>query len=83
MESPSAPLFEANRLTINSGAEVPKATIVRPIIIGLICIVIAMLDEPSTSHSEPKYRRNKPMHKKKMLKIIESQSLFLLFICSI
>ena len=44
-------LRAAERLTMSSGADVPKATIVRPITRGLILKSAAILEAPSTSQS--------------------------------
>jgi hypothetical protein len=48
------PFIDEIRLTTSSGAEVPKATTVRPITIGVTPRLRARLEEPFTSHSAPK-----------------------------
>jgi hypothetical protein len=48
------PRKEEIRLTTSSGADVPKATTVRPMTIGLILAERARLEEPFTSHSAPR-----------------------------
>ena len=40
-------------LTTNSGVEVPKATTVNPMTMGVIPRLRARLDDPFTSHSAP------------------------------
>jgi len=45
--------MEETILTTNSGADVPKATIVRPITTGLKPALLARLEAPFTSHSAP------------------------------
>jgi hypothetical protein len=51
-------------LTINSGAEVPKATMVKPITIDDIFNFLAMDDEPSTNRFAPEIRSTKPITNK-------------------
>ena len=51
---PSDPFIDAVKLTANSGLEVPKATMVRPITMGFIPRLRDSLYEPLTSHSAPK-----------------------------
>jgi hypothetical protein len=48
------PLIEEIRLTTNSGADVPNATTVKPITIGVTPRLRARLEDPFTSHSAPK-----------------------------
>jgi len=48
------PCIEEIRLTTSSGADVPKATTVKPMTIGVIPRLRARLEDPLTSHSAPK-----------------------------
>ncbi len=50
----------ASKLTAASGAELPRATTVTPMIIGRIRKDLANLDDPLTNHSDPKYRAVRP-----------------------
>jgi hypothetical protein len=50
-----------SRLTTNSGAEVPNATTVRPITIGVTPRPEARLDEPFTRTSAPYQSNIKPV----------------------
>ena len=70
IEIPLSPEQEANKLTRNSGAEVPNATIVNPIMIGLIEYAAAIDDAFSTSQSELKNNKTRPIVRSKQLKII-------------
>lgn len=51
----SDPFMPAVKLTANSGLEVPKATTVKPITMGLMPRLWDKFEEPLTSHSAPKY----------------------------
>ena len=57
---PSAPSRAEVRLTTNSGAEVPKATTVRPTISGGIFSLLAIATELLTIKSAPAINRTKP-----------------------
>lgn len=57
---PVAPLRLELTFTTNSGAEVPKATIVSPITISEIQNFLASEEEPSTSKSAPLIRNTNP-----------------------
>jgi len=72
MEIPLSPEHEAKRLTRNSGVEVPKATIVKPTTIGLTEKEDAIEDALSTSHSELKNNKIRPITNNKEFKIIFS-----------
>jgi len=48
-------MIEEIRLTTNSGADVPNATTVRPMTIGVTPRLRARLEEPLTSHSAPNF----------------------------
>lgn len=61
--SPVSPFKAEKVFTKSSGAEVPKATIVRPITSGEIHIFFAKLDAPSTIISAPLIRIMKPIIK--------------------
>ena len=54
----------AIRLTISSGVEVPKATIVKPMTISETAKRFARAEAPSTSRSAPLMSRKKPPSKK-------------------
>ena len=54
------PLNEATQLTINSGAEVPKATIVKPITRSGTLFFFAKEEAPDTSQFAPKIRHVNP-----------------------
>ena len=54
------PLMLAKVLTINSGIEVPKATIVKPITKVEMPYFLAIDDEPSISMSAPFNKKMKP-----------------------
>ena len=58
------PLALAKIFTINSGAEVPKATIVRPITMAEILNFLAIEEAPSIKKSAPLMRMKKPMMNK-------------------
>src|SRR5690606_38396210 len=60
------PLEDAKTFTTNSGAEVPKATTVRPITILEIPILAARLEAESTSLSAPTIRATKPKRSRKI-----------------
>ena len=60
MDIPPEPLTAATRLTSNSGAEVAKETMVRPIITGLTANMMAVVAAPSTSSVDPIKSRTKP-----------------------
>jgi hypothetical protein len=62
-------LIIATKLTHASGDEVPKATTVSPMIIGLIPKNLAILDEPRTSPSPPRYKSIKPKKNKNILRV--------------
>jgi hypothetical protein len=55
-----SPLNEATELTINSGADVPKATIVNPITKSEILFYFANHEAPSTTQLDPKNKLVKP-----------------------
>jgi hypothetical protein len=55
------PWMEEMRLTTSSGAEVPKATTVKPMTIGVTPMLRARLEDPFTSHSAPKYSSTNPI----------------------
>ena len=57
---PALPLAEAIILTISSGVEVPKATIVSPITILEMPYFFAIEEEPSTKMSAPFINKTKP-----------------------
>jgi len=61
---PPAPLVLAKILTISSGMLVPKATIVKPIIISEIPNRLAIVVEPSTKISAPLISKINPMKNK-------------------
>ncbi|GAB3004001.1 hypothetical protein GCM10027284_22210 [Cyclobacterium sediminis] len=54
------PFKEAKKLTINSGADVPKATIVNPITKSEILFFFANEEAPDTSQFAPKIRLINP-----------------------
>ena len=54
------PLIEATELTTSSGAEVPKETIVNPIIRSETLYFFANADEPSTNQFAPNINAVKP-----------------------
>ncbi len=58
------PFMRAEMDTANSGAPVPKATIVRPTNCLLILQCAAIEEEPETSQSAPLMRRTKPIMSK-------------------
>ena len=60
MASSVFPEVEDKMLTISSGAEVPKATTVSPMVRAEIPNLSAMLDAPSTSHTAPKISNANP-----------------------
>src|SRR3989344_1881722 len=60
----------ANRLTNNSGVEVPNATMVRPMAKSEILNLLAMEDAPSTSQSAPLIRAIKPIMRSKYVSIL-------------
>lgn len=69
------PLKLAIMFTINSGAEVPKDTMVRPITKSLILNFCAMAVLPSTSQSAPLISKRKPpiikmSDKKKVMRLL-------------
>jgi hypothetical protein len=68
------PFIEDTRLTTSSGAEVPKATTVKPMTIGVIPRLRARLEEPLTSHSAPKYSNTKPTRQYRIYRTIASFS---------
>jgi hypothetical protein len=53
--------IEEITLTTNSGADVPKATTVKPMTIGVTPRLWAKLEDPFTSHSAPKYSSTNPI----------------------
>ena len=59
------PFILAIKLTINSGVEVPKATIVSPITILDILYFLASEADPSTKKSAPFINKTKPKIKSK------------------
>lgn len=65
MVMPVAPLRLELTLTTSSGAEVPKATMVSPMMISEIQNFFATEEEPSTSISAPLMRKTKPIRKSK------------------
>lgn len=54
----------AMRLTSNSGKDVPKETMVRPITMSVILYRLPMEEAPSTNKSAPFTRTTKPMTKR-------------------
>ena len=60
MAKPGLPLAHENMLTIISGNDVPKATMVRPMISGDSLARTPMLDAPLTSQLAPKIKATKP-----------------------
>ena len=61
MARPGLPLAHENTLTIISGNEVPKATMVRPMMSGDSLARMPMLVAPLTSQFAPKIKAAKPM----------------------
>lgn len=57
----SYPLYEAIELTTNSGAEVPKETMVNPIIKSDTLYFLASADAPSTNQLAPNINAVKPV----------------------
>lgn len=55
------PLYEATEFTINYGADVPKATIVKPIAKSEILFCPAREEAPSTSQFARKTKAKKPI----------------------
>ena len=55
-----SPSNEATEFITNSGAEVPKATIVKPITRSETLFFLAKAEAPSTSQFAPKIRPAKP-----------------------
>jgi len=64
------PWIAENRFTINSGADVPNATMVSPMTIGLTPSFFAMDDDPLTSASPPRIRIPRPSKRKRIGTII-------------
>ena len=64
------PLKLAKRLTANSGKEVPKATMVRPINSGDNPDFFAIDDDPRTKKSAPQIKITSPIVNKMILIII-------------
>ena len=62
-----APLKDAKTLTTNSGAEVPKATIVSPMTNSEILNRFAREEEPVTNQSAPLISKTKPTTNKRIL----------------
>ncbi len=62
---PVAPLRLELTFTTSSGAEVPKATMVSPMIISEIQNFFANEEEPSTRRSAPLIRKIKPRRKRR------------------
>ena len=60
MAKPGLPLAHEKMLTTISGSEVPKATMVRPMMSGLNLARTPMLEAPSTSQLAPKIKATKP-----------------------
>jgi hypothetical protein len=60
----------AKIFTINSGADVPKATIVSPITKGEIPNFFALEEAPSTKRSAPLIRKINPINKNKIVNIL-------------
>ncbi len=54
------PLYEANEFTTNSGADVPKETIVSPIIKSDTLYFLARADAPSTNQFAPNISATNP-----------------------
>jgi hypothetical protein len=67
------PLEAAITFTTNSGAEVPKATTVNPIMILGIPKLVAKPDAASTSLSAPKINRTSPVINKSKVMIISTR----------
>jgi hypothetical protein len=70
MEIPGVFWSAAIKLTTNSGKEVPKETIVRPIITGLTPMERARAEEYRIKSSAPPHRKNKPTMRRENCKII-------------
>ncbi len=66
----AVPLKAPKRFTTSSGAEVPKATTVRPTTKGEIPNLTETEEAPLTSKSAPKIKTAKPTISKKIIKII-------------
>ena len=64
------PFTEATEFTTNSGAEVPKATIVNPMIKSGILCFLAKDEAPSTSQLAPNIKPKNPAIIKKEERII-------------
>ena len=60
MANPELPLAQENMFTINSGKEVPKATMVKPMINGESLVRMPTLVAPSTRQLAPKINATKP-----------------------
>ena len=60
MASPELPLAQEKMLMINSGREVPKATMVKPMIKGDSFALMPTLVAPSTSQSAPSIKTTNP-----------------------
>ena len=59
------PFADAKILTMNSGADVPKETIVNPITMGEIFRLFAIEEAPSTRRPAPFIRSTNPIIKRK------------------
>jgi len=64
MDMPSVPLIAADMLTAASGELVPKATMVKPIIMGGIFKYLAIFDAHETKKSAPFISRMNPITNK-------------------
>jgi hypothetical protein len=71
------PFKEAKKLTINSGADVPKATIVNPITRSGTLFFFANEEAPDTSQFAPKIRHVNPKTINNEATIIFYQDVFL------
>lgn len=67
IESSALPLIADTILTVNSGAEVPKATIVRPITSDDMLNLLANAAAPSVKKLAPDRIKPKPTSKNKIL----------------
>ena len=75
-----SPLNEATELTTNSGADVPKATIVNPMTKSETLFFFANDDAPSTSQFAPKIKLANPVIIKIIVTIISYNLWFFEFI---
>ena len=66
MEIPAEPFKADFMLTTNSGADVPNATIVKPMMIVGMCNLLAIATAPFTIYSAPPINKIKPAIIKKI-----------------